>query len=720
MQKRIYTKKILFLLTAIAMMNLKGQNVSAAMGKEEGKKVTAEHMDLASDDLDSHEDDPVAGKLDKDDFANPKEWEAYMEQHPELQGRRRAAVLPDNRVDIQAELRYTVKGLPIGRAIQKFYIKDNEIYITQRYNAATYLSRCVIDQESKVANYADHMVLENFGHGQTLEYFEHNGKPYFWISCKANEAYNEYWAMQIGRLEYQAGKTITNYTKICRFSTLNYANQNGTSIGSVKRVDAALSEDGSKLLLWVQNTSNAIQYSYYDTRVLNSLLDQKEGQSSKYIEFMGNDILRDACYGSFIHMGVNDRILPNNSQQGLDFADDNTVYIVGGGIGEQPRLAVMPVNGSSYRYACLGDIHHESFGKNSEVEGLQLIGDKIYFAICESDQKKEQQYIFSMGRKSTDMSNVSHSWNGGEISKESTCTEPGEKTYVCRDCGLIRYETIRPEHKGATEVRDARPATCTEEGYTGDTYCITCNAVISTGTSIPATGHKWDGGRVTTKPTATQKGIRTYYCTACGTSRTESVKANGAPPKGRNLRYGSCTYKVTKAGLKGGTVQFVKTSSKAKGIRIPATVKIEGITYKVTSIATNAFRNNKNIEKLITGDNVTTIGHYAFSGCTRLTAVSIRSKVTNIGDKAFYKCSKLKGVTIPASVNKIGKQAFYGCKRLKTLHIKTTKLSAKRVGSKAFKGIYSKATIKVPKKKLTAYKKLMKQKGVSKKAKIKK
>ena len=70
------------------------------------------------------------------------------------------------------------------------------------------------------------------------------------------------------------------------------------------------------------------------------------------------------------------------------------------------------------------------------------------------------------------------------------------------------------------------------------------------------------------------------------------------------------------------------------------------------------------------------------------------------------------------SLKKIGKQAFYGDKKLKTITIKTTMLTSKNVGSSAFKGIYAKATIKVPKSKLTSYKKILKAKGVSSKANI--
>ena len=94
--------------------------------------------------------------------------------------------------------------------------------------------------------------------------------------------------------------------------------------------------------------------------------------------------------------------------------------------------------------------------------------------------------------------------------------------------------------------------------------------------------------------------------------------------------------------------------------------------------------------------------------------------VTTINAMAFYKCTKLTKITIPAKVETIGKQAFYGCKNLKNITIKTTKLTNKKIGSKAFKGIHAKATIKVPKKKLADYKKILKKKGIGAKAKIKK
>lgn len=73
------------------------------------------------------------------------------------------------------------------------------------------------------------------------------------------------------------------------------------------------------------------------------------------------------------------------------------------------------------------------------------------------------------------------------------------------------------------EIRNQTDATCTEDGYTGDTYCTDCNTLLQTGASIPSSGHSWDNGVVTKQPTETEEGIRTYTCTVCSATRTESI-----------------------------------------------------------------------------------------------------------------------------------------------------------------------------------------------------
>ena len=136
------------------------------------------------------------------------------------------------------------------------------------------------------------------------------------------------------------------------------------------------------------------------------------------------------------------------------------------------------------------------------------------------------------------------------------------------------------------------------------------------------------------------------------------------PAVGTTKTVGKAIYKVTKSDAKNGTVTLLKLTSKnEKKFTVPAAVKIDGVSFKVTEIFPNAFKNNK----------------------------------------------KLKQVTIGKNVTKIGANAFSGDKNLKKISIKSAKL--KKAGKKAFKGIHAKCKIKVPKKKLSAYKRLLKGKG---------
>ena len=117
------------------------------------------------------------------------------------------------------------------------------------------------------------------------------------------------------------------------------------------------------------------------------------------------------------------------------------------------------------------------------------------------------------------------------------------------------------------------------------------------------------------------------------------------------------------------------SSNKTKNasVIIPSSIEVNGVKYLVTSIADDAFRNNK----------------------------------------------KLKKITIGKEILSIGKRAFEGCKNLKIIVIQTEKLKTKTVGRKSFSKTSSKAVVEVPKKKLKAYKKLLRKRGLSKKAAFK-
>ena len=73
-----------------------------------------------------------------------------------------------------------------------------------------------------------------------------------------------------------------------------------------------------------------------------------------------------------------------------------------------------------------------------------------------------------------------------------------------------------------TEIRNQREATCTQTGYTGDTYCTDCDKLLSTGKELAALGHDYKA-TVTKQPTTTEEGIMTYTCSKCGHSYTQPI-----------------------------------------------------------------------------------------------------------------------------------------------------------------------------------------------------
>jgi len=140
--------------------------------------------------------------------------------------------------------------------------------------------------------------------------------------------------------------------------------------------------------------------------------------------------------------------------------------------------------------------------------------------------------------------------------------------------------------------------------------------------------------------------------------------------EGLDIGYEEVVKKVMYVVTGKDTVEVKGFDESASKLTIPATVTIEGYTYKVTSIAAKAFK----------GEDI-------------------------------------KNLTIGANVTNIGKQAFAGCKSLKKITVKSTVI--KKIGSKAFSKINAKATVKVPKKNKKAYTKLFKKAGLPKKAKVK-
>ena len=323
-------------------------------------------------------------------------------------------------------------------------------------------------------------------------------------------------------------------------------------------------------------------------------------------------------------------------------------------------------------------------------------------ATCTKEGYSGDTYCTDCGEKlssGTEIARKAHEYEERERN-EANCKRNGYILFVCKVCGDEKRDVLPKTDHQHTEIRNKVEATCTDEGYTGDTYCTDCGEKLSDGKKIPATGHihigylgkkeatcendgytgdayckdcgitlkigknipalghTWEKKSVIS-PTYTKKGTITYICKRCKEKKAVTTKKLAYPKVGTRYTVSGSTYKVTKAGAE---VMVYKTSKVARSVIIPATIKAKGITYKVTAIGTKAFNGNK----------------------------------------------KLKKVTIGANIKKISNNAFFKCPALKTVTVKTMKLTKKTAGKKAFKGVNKKMVIKVPKKVKKVYVKIFK------------
>ena len=136
-----------------------------------------------------------------------------------------------------------------------------------------------------------------------------------------------------------------------------------------------------------------------------------------------------------------------------------------------------------------------------------------------------------------------HTWDSGKITQEARCTKAGIRTYTCTACQTTKAEEIPATGKHENiEVRNAKEATCIEEGYTGDTYCKDCGTKLSTGEKITKKEHTWDSGKITQEASCAKAGNKTFTCTACQTTKVEEIPATGKHEKTeiRNIKEATC------------------------------------------------------------------------------------------------------------------------------------------------------------------------------------
>ena len=216
--------------------------------------------------------------------------------------------------------------------------------------------------------------------------------------------------------------------------------------------------------------------------------------------------------------------VPKSKVTGLKVAFDKTSYSLRTGESTEVKLtAKLTVFGSDTIVTDLPDISVNdpsiatySNGKITGVaEGSTTLTASLY-GLTAADMPTINVY------------RCEHHWDQGEIITEATCTEEGEKKFTCSICGDEKTEKVSATGHQHMEIRNQKNPTCKEAGYSGDTYCADCGVKIFSGQTIAKTkNHNWDGGVITTEPTCTERGEKTFTCTICGNTNTKKVNATG-------------------------------------------------------------------------------------------------------------------------------------------------------------------------------------------------
>ena len=321
----------------------------------------------------------------------------------------------------------------------------------------------------------------------------------------------------------------------------------------------------------------------------------------------------------------------------------------------------------------------------NDVQAYPVLGGaRVYQNITYQDCAKDEAH--TVYTYANEQKQESYDYTLQEVkAKEPKCTEAGNKAYYkCSVCGKLYTDqegtnevsanTVVVPAKGHsfTWIID-REATEQAEGSRHE-ECSICHekkAAVAI-PKLPSSTQPSEAPSQKPSGSPSQKPSESPSQKPSGSPSQQPGQDIKVPAKGTKLTAKGASYQVTSVAEKNPTVVYKGSKKQKASVTIPDTVTIDKVTYKVTSIAANAFKNNKKLKKVVIGKNVT----------------------------------------------KIGKKAFYGCSKLKKITVKTTKLTKKNVGRQAFKGIHKKAAFKVPKKKISSYRKVFRARGAAKTTKV--
>ena len=333
------------------------------------------------------------------------------------------------------------------------------------------------------------------------------------------------------------------------------------------------------------------------------------------------------------------------------------------------------------------------------IESVPVTGNHTYGNWQKHNDDKHIHYC--IGADCDASETADHVWNNGAVTTEPTCAIEGVKTFTCDECGATYTELVPATGNhtfndweyfdGSMHTRACTDIACGgeefEEHKYNDIYCSVCGYVKNT--AVVASGYcgdnlTWmlcdDGTLVILGSGA----MENYSSTSPWYSYRSSIKSvvidDGVESIG-NYAFYKCT--LTSVTIPDSVISIGHSAfggcSKLTSVYITdlevwcnisfGNTESNPLYYDPLYYAKTLYLNDELVTNLVIPDSVTSIGDYAFRGCSSLTSITIPDSVISIGDYAFHTCSSLTSVTIGDSVTSIGSAAFGYCSKLTSVYI---------------------------------------------------
>lgn len=268
------------------------------------------------------------------------------------------------------ERTFQYEGLKSKKAVQTFdYGNKNEVFVTQRSDSTTILSRCEVS--GATCQVKDYVELANFGHGESLEVIKENGKTFIWIGNTANSEISHKWSTDISLIEYKINDAKPTGAEVTNVKTIKNLEKVAPSAkGKAYRTAVAIADDSNRIAFRVQigPAAKDTYYAIYKTSEVTKALRDSPTNTLN---------IQDLSHLQLTHFTGLAR--PNNSFQGFDITGVGTgnkyLYLFGGAAGETPTIF-------KYSYTNGGNFQHlktikikGSYVGSLEAEGIKVERD---------------------------------------------------------------------------------------------------------------------------------------------------------------------------------------------------------------------------------------------------------------------------------------------------------------------------------------------------------